>query len=292
MKRFLLAFCFLFALQASLVAQENYQVDGQSYSLKTEVDGTITLLWNTIDGNYRYFAKKGTAITELKNTKTNGTYQEEYKESLTVLTADHPLSTEGVNLTLADLRTYFIVYNKKANPNFVDDRVKIELGLRLGAFAGITNSIFTQNPGNNLLPTFGADLELIDEVKLKRHSVVLRFKQTLGNDTYDFNASQFSLNYRLKFVKTSKLDVFLNTKFVSYTYSTRNDFPVEQADGSIVLESFSGGDLTAHGIFGLGADYQLGNGFLFLTYNDIVGLGIDSNGEFPVDFSLGYKFTL
>jgi len=36
----------------------------------------------------------------------------------------------------------------------------------------------------------------------------------------------------------------------------------------------------------------LGNGYLFFTYNDIVGLGIDSNGEFPVDFTLGYKFNL
>ena len=292
MKRILLITSLLFALQAPLLAQETFEVDGSSYSLKTEVDGTLTLLWNTIDGEYRYFAKKGSAITELKNTKTNGRYQEEYKESLQLLTADNPVPTADVKLTLADLRTYVRTYNKQVDPNFVVDEPSIQLGLRLGAFAGVSNSIFTQNPGNNFLPVFGVDLELIDRVKLERHAVVLRFKQTIGNSDYDFNASQFSLNYRIKFVKTETLDIFLNTKFVSYTYSTRNDFPVEQANGDIVLESSSGGDLTAHGIFGIGADYQLGNGYLFFTYNDIVGLGIDSNGEFPVDFTLGYKFNL
>ena len=86
MKRILLITSLLFALQAPLLAQETFEVDGSSYSLKTEVDGTLTLLWNTIDGEYRYFAKKGSAITELKNTKTNRRYQEEYKEYYSSLT--------------------------------------------------------------------------------------------------------------------------------------------------------------------------------------------------------------
>lgn len=292
MKRILVIMSLLLALHAQSFAQETYQVEGQTYTLKTEVDGTLTLLWNTIDGEYRYFAKKGTAITELKNTKVNGSYQEEFREALQLLTSDNAVSTNNVDLTLASLRNFTETYNKQVDPNFTANRSTIKIGLRLGAFAGISNSIFTQNPGNNLLPLAGIDLELIDEVKLKRHAVVLRFEQTFGNSDYDYNASQFSLNYRLKFVKSDKLDIFLNTKFVSYTYSTRNDFPVALADGTVVLESSSGGDFTAHGIFGLGADYALGNGYIFFNYNDIVGLGIDSNGEFPVDFTLGYKFNL
>ncbi|MDX1463030.1 MAG: hypothetical protein R3359_08235 [Marinirhabdus sp.] len=292
MKRVLLLASFFIAIYTTGLSQESYQVEGETYTLKTDVDGTLTLLWNSIDGDYRYFVKKGNRIVELKNTKTDGRYQEEYKATLEELTADNPASASDINLTLPELRKYVRAYNKRVDPSFSDEDPNIQLGLRLGAFAGVSNSIFTQNPDNNLLPVFGVDLELVDEVKLKRHSVVLRFKQTLGNDDYDFSSSQFSLNYRLKFIKSQKIDVFLNTKFVSYTYSTRNDFPVVQADGSVVLESSSGGDLTAHGIFGLGADYQLGNGFLFFTYNDIVGLGIDSNGEFPVDFTVGYKFNL
>ena len=292
MKRILLILSLVLLAQLQVFAQETYTINGQSYSLKTEVDGAITLLWNTIDGDYRYFAQKGNAITELKNTKTNGKYQEEFKESLKVLTADNPVSTNKVNLTLSSLRDYINTYNTLVDPNFSNEPPAIKLGARLGVFAGISNAIFTQNPSNALLLVAGVDFELIDEVKLKRHSLVVRLKQTFENDEFQYNATQASLNYRLKFVKTEKLDIFLNTKFVSYTYSSRDDFPVLQPDNSIILESSSGGDFTAHGIFGLGADYKLGNGYLFFTYNDIVGLGLDSNEEFPVDFTLGYKITL
>ncbi len=292
MKRIFLILNLVLCTQLQCFAQETYTVEGQSYSLKTEVDGAITLLWNTIDGDYRYFAKKGNSITELKNTKTNGKYQEEFKESLQVLTADNPVNTTKVKLTLSSLREYINTYNKQVDPNFSNESPSIKLGARLGVFAGVSNAIFTQNPSNTLLPAAGIDFELIDEVKLKRHSVVLRLKQTIGNDEFQYNATQASLNYRLKFIKTETLDIFLNTKFVSYTYSSRDDFPVIQPDDTIVLESSSGGDFTAHGIFGIGADYKLGNGYLFFTYNDIVGLGLDSNNEFPVDFTLGYKWSL
>ena len=292
MKRIFLVLSFLIMAHLQVFAQETYTVEGQTYTLKTEVDRTLSLLWNTIDGEYRYFAQKDNAITELKNTKSNGTYQEEFKEALQLLTADNPVSTAKVNLTLASLREYINTYNKQVDPSFSNERPSIQLGFRLGAFAGVSNAIFTQNTTNELLPTIGADFEIIDEVKLKRHALVLRLKQTFGNDEFQYNAFQASLNYRLKFIKTETLDVFLNTKFVSYTHSSRDDFPVIQPDNSVVLESSSGGDFTAHGIFGLGADYKLGNGYLFFSYNDIVGLGQDSHDNFPIDFTLGYKFNL
>jgi hypothetical protein len=288
MKRIFLIVSFVLLAQIQSFAQETYTVNGESYTLKTEVNGTLTLLWNSIEGEYRYFAKKGNTITELKNTKTNGSYQEEFKESLQLLTSDNPVPTTKVNLTLPSLKKYVNTYNKQVDPNFSIEEPSIQVGVRLGVFAGISNAIFTQNPSNTLLPVAGIDLELIDEIKLKRHSVVLRLKQTFENDEFQYNATQASLNYRLKFVKTETLDIFLNTKFVSYTYSSRDDFILD--DGT--LGSDSGGDFTAHGIFGLGADYKLGNGYLFFNYNDIVGLGLDSNDEFPVDFTLGYKVNL
>ncbi|MFT5250757.1 MAG: hypothetical protein ACI93P_002500, partial [bacterium] len=41
-----------------------------------------------------------------------------------------------------------------------------------------------------------------------------------------------------------------------------------------------------------GADYALGNGYLTFMYNDFVSVVQESNSEFPLDFSLGYKFNL
>ena len=63
-------------------------------------------------------------------------------------------------------------------------------------------------------------------------------------------------------------------------------------DDSISIVSDSSGDFQALGNFGIGFDYAIGNGYLTFTYNDIIGLSLDTNGEFPLDLTLGYKFNL
>ena len=284
---------FLILSAGTLQAQQQYTVDGQTYTLNTEVEGTLTLLWNTIDGEYRYFSKKGSDIVELKNTKQNGDYQEEYKKTLEQQTSDAVVSTGKLNLTLPSLRSFFVEYNKMKDPNFSNVEESIDLQFRLGAFVGITNSVYTLNPTNELQPIAGVDLELIDNVKLRRHSIVFRFKQTFESSEYKYSASQLSLNYRFKFIKTPKFDAFINCKFASLTFSQREiEYLIESNPPVLVTDNKSGSDFNAPVTFGLGADYKVGNGYITFNYNDIVGLNVESNDEFPVDFTLGYKFNL
>lgn len=296
MKSSLSIFALFFILSAAtLQAQQQYTVDGQTYTLNTEVDGSLTLLWNTVDGEYRYFSKKGNDIVELKNTKQNGDYQEEYKETLQQQTSDAVVSTEKLKLTLPSLHAFFVQYNKKKDPNFSEAEKTIDLQFRLGAFVGLSNSVYTENPTNALQALAGIDFELIDVVKLKRHAMVFRFKQTFESSEYKYSASQLSLNYRFKFIKTPKFDAFINTKFAALTFSKREQtyFPAPHVFPPITYtEKTSGTDFSAPITFGLGADYKVGNGYITFNYNDIVGLSVDSNGEFPIDFTLGYKFNL
>lgn len=294
--RFLLSFFSIFLLLSfgALQAQEQYVINGETYTLKTEVEGSLTLFWNTINGEYRYFSKKEGAIEELKNTKQNGDYQKEYKGVLEQQTSDAPVSTEKLNLTLPSLHSFFVEYNKKKDPSFDDEKESIELQFRLGLFAGISNSVYTENPENALQPIAGIDLELIDAVKLRRHALVLRFKQTFESSDYKYSASQFSLNYRFKFVKTPKFDVFVNAKFAALTFSSKEIVThVAESNPPILFTSkVSGTDFSAPLTFGIGADYRVGNGYITFNYNDIVGISVDSNDEFPIDFTLGYKFNL
>lgn len=292
MKSLIPLFALFFILSAgTLQAQQQYTVEGQTYNLNTEVEGALTLLWNTIDGEYRYFSKKGNDIVELKNTKQDGDYQEEYKNTLQQQTSDAPVSTEKVKLTLPSLHAFFATYNKKKDPNFNETEKSIDLQFRLGAFAGVGNSVYTENPTNELQPIAGIDLELIDNVKLRRHSIVFRFKQTFESSEYKYSASQLSLNYRFKFVKSPKFDAFINTKFAALTFSSR-EYTVIPFGGSAMVNKESGSDFSAPITFGLGADYKVGNGYITFNYNDIVGLSVDNNGEFPIDFTFGYKFNL
>lgn len=291
MKRFFpicLAY-FLFSNIAS--AQQQYTVGGEQYVLNTEVDGALTLLWGIIDGEYRYFLKKENEIIELKNTRENGDYLEEYKTTLQQQTADASIKTDKLKLTLPDLRDFFNTYNKQKDPNFTAENKSVALIFRLGGFAGASNLVYSANPTNAFLPIAGVEVELTDAVILKRHSLVFQFRQSFKSSEYEYTSSQFSMNYRFKFIKTPKLDVFVNTKIVAYTHSQMEKMYVD-ANNDLITEDVSGSNIEAPVAFGLGLDYALGNGYLTFLYSDIVALGIDNNGEFPMDFALGYKFNL
>lgn len=278
-----------------LFAQKTYTVEGNLIELKTEIEGPLTLLWNTTDGNYRYFVKKEETVTELKNTKIDGDYQEEYKAELQKQTSDSSLKVDKLKFTKASLSSFVNDYNKSKDPNYVDNEKSLKLKTRLGAFIGVSNSVYSANPNNEMLPTMGADFEIVDNNLFKRHSLVVRFKQTFENSDYKYSASQFSLNYRFKFVKKEKLDVFINTKLASYNYINEplfdeNGMPKLDENGDLIIDTES--SFTALLNFGVGADYALGNGYLTFMYNDFVSIFQESNSEFPLDFSLGYKFNL
>jgi len=277
---------FLF-FTSNLFAQETYTVNGEQLSLKTEVDGSISLLWNIIDGDYRYFLKKENNIIELTNTKVDGDYQEEYKQVLQAQTESEDVSEDKVKLTTINLSEYFNEYNKKADPNYIVEENNIKLKTRLGAFIGVTNSIYSLNPTNELLPTLGLDFEIVDNNLLKRHSLLFQFKQTFESSEYKYSVSEFSLNYRFKFIKKEKIDVFINTKFASYTHEV-----IPTLNDDLELVQTTGDSFNALLNFGIGADYALGNGYLTFLYGDIVSVADDSNSEFPIDFTLGYKLNL
>lgn len=281
-----LSIVFVFLFTAAVFAQENYAVDGNTYSLKTEVEGPLTLLWNVIDNEYRYFAKKGNDIVELKNTRVDGKYQEEYKQTLAQLTVDYPVDASKTNLTLVGLRSYFNKYNALADTNYVAQSNSVDLKTRLGAFGGFSNNTSTTNPENVSAPLLGVEFEITDNVVLKRHAIVLQFRHSFNTKDYDLTFSQFALNYRFKFIQTEQLSVFAQAKMVTLTFS---ELDKNNAEGLIELTNTSVN--TPIG-FGLGLDYKICNGFLTLGVNDLVSPGVDTNDEFSLDVTLGYKFML
>lgn len=271
---------------------DTYTVNGTSYELKKEVEGTLTLLWNTIDRDYRYFVKKEDVITELINTEKDGKYQEEYKTTLASLTSGSGVSTKKVNLTLGSLRNFLNDYNSKVDSSYTANSFMTKPEYRLGGFLGITNSVFTSNPNNGTNAQLGAEFEVLDPTSLPRHAAILQYKQTLSSENFDYSAAQFSLNYRYKFIKQPTVDFYINAKLITFTSFNRGSVVDESIqDDAPVLEADSGSSFQAPLIFGLGADIPLGNGFIFIQYQDAVGLFIDNNGEFPTDISAGYKFV-
>lgn len=287
MKRLVLL---LFLLGGMYVhAQETYTINGESLSLYSEVEGPLSLLWNSVDGNYRYFLKRGDTITELKNTKSEGRYQEEYKAVLAKYVGAERV--RNTRLTKPDLMTVIDYYNTSNDPKYQSKITKIALKTRLGGFVGMTNYPYFINPDNSSLFQLGAEFEVMDEAKLKRHSLVFQLRHIFENSDYAFSSTQLMLNYRFKFIQTAAVDVYVNAKIAGYNHISQDIVLIEE-NGDEVSISGSGGEFQAPGAFGVGADIALGNGYLTLQFQDLVAINLEDNGEFPLDFALGYKFNL
>lgn len=296
MKHFILLF-FLFHFIPATAQTKSYTIHNQSYELKTEVEGSISLLWNIIDKEYRYFAKKGDVIIALTNTKSDNQYQEEYKAQLLELTSGVYMDRERIDrvrLTLSNLRRFFNDYNNKVDPEFIAKKLQSDLEYRLGFFGGITNSIFRTDLLNSLeyeegiRSQFIIDFELYDIIALPSHGVALQYKHTFFSGELGENDHQFSVNHRFKFIKTPIFQVYLNTKIVTYSIFKRDFLGPGFTDPSLITVT----NLQSPFIFGLGTDIKLKRGYLSLNYNDAYSFFIDSRDAFPVDISLGYRFIL
>ena len=188
----------------------------------------------------------------MTNTKKDNRYQEEYKTQLKELVSDTDMDVDKVKLTLSSLRRFFNAYNKKVDPSYQENSFLTHVEYRLGAFAGITNSVFVDNPDNTSNAQFGIDFEIYDPVALPSHAIVIQYKQTVPSDEFDFSSSQFSINHRFKFIKTPAYQIYLNTKFATYTTSKR------EIIGSDFIDERTASNFQGPVIFGLGADIKLG----------------------------------
>lgn len=286
MKRLGLIFSFLLCI-STLQAQENFTVKGENLQLKTEVEGQLDLLWNIIDGHYRYFVRTSdNTITELVNTRDeNRQFKNEYKTTLEDLTG---VSANKVNLTLNDIKRYIDSYNLSQDSSYQTTIYNAKLQLLLGVFGGITNSPFINNPENVIAPQFGAELELLDANRIKRHALFMELRHVLKTNDFDYTTTELALGYRFRFINKRSFSLFGQTKFATLNFSKNtilapNDLPVD------VEETVFNIPLT----FGIGADIRLSDSsFLMIRYNELFAVLIENKGNFSTNLTLGYKFNL
>ncbi len=268
----------LISISFSAFSQKDYTVNGESYSLKTEVEGSLNLLWNIVDANYRYFIENDNKIKELINTKdTSGSYQEEYITSLKQFTGSTNINSKSVKLTLPSLRNFINGYNATQDKNYSFSENKFKVNTRLGLFGGITNNPFVENTENKTTPLFGIELELFDDNIAKRHALFVQLthiteKTLLDEDNVakDYSATKFSFGYRFRFIYTNKFNMHANLKLV--TIDSEFYAPV---------------------IFGLGADIKISeDSFITLYYNELFALYLDNKGNLSSNLAIGYKFNL
>jgi hypothetical protein len=286
MKKIIFVFCFFLRI-TSLDAQETYTVQGETLQLKTEVDGQLDLLWNTVNGRYRYFVRTNDdTITELVNTRDeNRHYQEEYKTTLQNLTGIPPLK---VNFTLVDLKAFIDDYNISQDSSYQSSVYNAKLQLLLGVFGGITNSPFIGNPNNAKSPQFGVELELLDGNRIKRHALFMQLRHVLETDDFKYSTTELALGYRFRVINARSFSLYGQSKFATLNFLKNtvpgaNDVPVE------INETVVDIPLT----FGIGADIRLtDSSYITINYNELFAVLVENNGNFSTNFTVGYKFNL
>lgn len=290
MKRLLLVISLLTLPLVSL-AQNTYTVNKETLELKTEVSGGITLLWNIIDGKYRYFIKQGNTITELKNTKGNTRkFQEEYKSVLATATNNFK-GFEKVNLTLPSLSAYIDAFNTSQDSNYKSTVVKTKLQSNLLLFGGLTNHPFIENEENASNPIFGLEIEFFNPHKLKNHALFFGVNHALSSDKFDYSQTQFNLGYRYRFVNKPSYNIYASSALVTYTIS--KEIKIYEDNNTTVQDEISGNSLDAPLSFGIGADFKLSDySYITVTYNDIFAILVKNEGNFSTYFNVGYKITL
>ncbi len=292
MKKLLSLLCVFFSLTFAQ-AQESYSVKGETFQLKTEVEGTLDLLWGIIDNEYRFFIRSSNnTITELVNTKNEANdFQEEYKTTLANATSGSGMPTDKVNLTLPSLITFIETYNKSQDANFVSTHPKSKVQLRTSVFGGITNSPFVYNPENVKTPVFGAELEILKDMESPRHSGFLQVRHVLDNDEFPYSTTELSLGYRFRFVKVRAFNLFGDVKVATVNFSKGR---ISTSEGDVFIEKdASDTAFDVPFIFGVGADFRVSeSSFITLGYNQLFAAALENQGNFSTDITLGYRIIL
>lgn len=271
-----------------VLGQQQYNINGKTYELKTAVEGHIDLLWNSIDKEYRYFLRTDDgSISELLNTRdVNNDYLEEYKEQLDNLTQGSTISTQDLKFTLRELTQFFKTYNTAIGHSaYIEDRVPLQS--RLNIYGGLTNHPFINNPNNTAVPVFGAEVEVVSSNTNSGHAGFFGIKQAFDHDDFPYSSTQLDLGYRYRFIRRSSFNIYGNLVAATYTFSKTT-----VAISDIMNEVVKDDSFKVPFIFGLGADIKLSdNSFLTLAYNELFALFIESN-HFPVNFAVGYRFNI
>lgn len=298
-------------------AQKTYTINGESLVLNKETEGPIYFLWNSTNGQFRYFIQtKNDDVVELTNTKDlDNNYKEEYKDALYNATGSNPAEVKLTTYSILDFvkkynqaHTTSETYPSKSESNkptkerpFSDRPI---LDWRFGTSAGFTNHPFITNPEGFISMTFQTELEVFQESLQPRHSLFMGLKfspSTAIKENIEYMSIQPSLGYRFRFINLENVNFHIGTKFAVFTYSEQrvitdtSDGKGNDNDPSAMQEIIKRNrNFDFPFIFALGTDIKVKeNAFITILFDSLFSLFQKSkNSTFPLDISIGYKFNL
>ncbi|MGM0634566.1 MAG: hypothetical protein ACQESK_00770 [Bacteroidota bacterium] len=270
---------FFLAFSLFTFAQEEFtQASKEALEMQYEEKGKLSLLVSNITSERRFFLEKGNKIEELT--------EENYQNQLNAFTMDMDLNTFEVDFNLRDLARFVNKYNKGGEDNLSKGT---GIKARLGIWGGVSNFQEFNNPINEKLPHFGAEIEVYSETSYSRNSLIFQARTNIANDAYDLENRELMLGYRFKIIDTHHFHFYAESELITFSHYSETYF--DEAENQ--EKNYSGYSLDTP--IGLGAGMALRlfkETFLTLNYSNIIRLSNTSTQDFPVDLRFGIKFKL
>ena len=285
MKKVLFALFLLLNL-ISISAQKQTQIEGFDVTLQKVSEGTLDLYWCFVQRNYYYFVETSTGeLIQLDETAQETNF---YKARLSALTGGFG-NTNELFFDLKSLQKYIDQYNASQDPNYSSYKVPSRVKWYAMPFAGITNNPFVSNPDNVTNPQLGLDFEFSGNVPDHKHAGFLQVRHAFRSDRFDYQTTEFNIGYRFRFLRRERLKLFAQVKVATLNF---NEVVLEDPESGELLKISNNG-MNSPFILGLGGDFRIGkDSYITFMYSEIVALFFDYQGNFPIDFIIGYKFRL
>lgn len=281
--RTIILFITMLFLQNMTYSQEVAVIEGNEVPLIKAAEGEIDLLWCLYLRQTKFYVKtkEGTLI------ELNKTNDPNFKSQLSQLTNGFG-NPSDLKFKLHSLSDYINNYNASIDPDFKAYESPNKLKWQMAAMGGVSNNPFVTNNDNVLNAMLGLELEVSGNVPTSKHSGFLQLRQVFKNDSFEYQTTELSLGYRYRFIRKENFNVFAQTKFATLNFSEATILNVENDEIMIKDTAF---DIPF--IIGLGTDIRLGkHSYLTFIYGELFAVFVDNQGNFPLDFSVGYRFEL
>ena len=282
MKYQIIILLFLFFSNLLIAQNKVFDINGEKKTLTYEINSKLSLLVDDSNRNYIMYVEKDGQIKELS--------EKNYKIVLNNFTKSEKIKVENVDFTLRDIRNFVLDYNAKFDDEFAKTP---PVSTRLAFLGGVSNyNSYLPKAGDDKYRLAGLSFEFYNEEELNRHSLLLQVRKNLGRGNIDLNIWEIGTGYRFKIINSDKFHLYIETEFFNlHRVKFSESIFLDQQEVTINQDSEWEVELPL-GIGG-GIAYQIAdNFFLTANYNNIAFLGIDDNGESPLDIRFGVKFTL
>lgn len=265
-------------------AQVITEIESTPVELRKATDGTLDLYYGLFQRQYYFYVQtEAGVLVALEEHPESSNF---FKTKLSQLTSGYGIP-DSLDYELKSIQNYINAYNQSIDPNYKAYKLPAKIAWHATIFGGMTNNPFVSNDDNVLNPFLQLEFEFSENIIAPRHTGFFQVRYSFPSDKFDYQSTELSLGYRFRFLRKERFNVFAQVRAVSFN-SSEVTLVQELSEVTIERSAFD-----APFVFGVGADFKLGKkSYITFIYSELFAIFTENQGNFPLDFAIGYKLKL